>query len=148
MNPGLLKNTKTTRAMNAVAVGTTTQTGSILDMQGFDGVIFIALLGAITDGTPSLKAAQGQAANLSDAADLEGSSTPVTADTDDNKALILDVYRPGERYVRPAIVRGGATGCVIDGVIAIQYQARKKPTTQDTTVAASKALASPAEGTA
>jgi hypothetical protein len=140
--------TKVTRVMNAQAVATTNVNGSILDMEGFEGVEFILLGGTITDGLLSIKAQDGAAANLSDAADL--ANTLVTLqNTDDNKAAVLDVVKPIKRYIRPVVVRGGATGAVIDGVIAIQYGAKKKPVSNDaSTVGSTETWVSPADGTA
>lgn len=145
----LIKDVKISRVMNAVAVGTTTQTASApVDMSGYDGVLFVVSFGTITDGTPGVKARQGNQSNMSDAQDLAGTLTS-PALTDDNKLVALDVYRPTDRYVDCQILRGGATGAVIDGVIAIQYRGHKMPITQDTAqVAANKSLISPNEGTA
>lgn len=145
----LSKGVKVTRVLNAVVAGTTAQNSSVIDMQGFEGVIFILTVGTLTaTQVTSLKAQQGQAANLSDAADLAGSLVGPFADGDSNKALILDVFKPQERYVR-AVVNRATANAVIDGVIAIQYQAGKRPTTHDaSTVVASKVVAGPAEGTA
>jgi hypothetical protein len=144
----LSTDTKVTRVLVATAVGITNVSGSILDMEGFEGVEFIMLGGTITDGLLSIKAQEGAQANLSDAADLQGTLTTLQ-NTDDNKAAVLDVFRPAKRYVRPVIVRGGATGAVIDGVIAIQYKARSKPTINDaTTVGSTETWISPPEGTA
>lgn len=142
-------NTKITRVMNAVAAGTTDQTSSIIDMNGFEGVRFIALFGTLTaTQVTSMKAQQGAAAAMGDAADLAGSSVGPLADADSNEMLILDVYRPRERYVRVVIDRGTANA-VIDGVIAEQYGPRTEPPVQDaTTVSASETHQSPAEGTA
>lgn len=135
------------RVQNAAAAGTTTLTTSAVDMQGFDGVIFVAAFGTITDGTPAIKARQGAQSNMSDGADLAGTSTAL-AITDDNKLAVLDVCKPTERYVDCQVVRGGSTGAVVDGVIAIRYHANKKPTVQGTTVGAIETHISPAEGTA
>jgi hypothetical protein len=143
----LLHEVKITRIQNAAAVGTTTLTTAAVDMQGWDGVLFVGAFGTITDGTPGIKARQGQLANMSDGADLAGTLVS-PALTDDNKVVALDVYRPQERYLDVQIVRGGATGAVVDGAIAIQYRGRTKPSVQDATVAASEAWSSPAEGTA
>ena len=145
----MIKGVKVSRSLNAVAAGITVQNGAVIDMQGFDGVQFILLVGALTaTQVTGLKAQQGNASNLSDAADLAGSAVGPLADGDGNKALVLDVYRPLERYIRPVVTRATANA-VIDGVIAIQYRGRKAPVTQDTTfVAANKMLVSPAEGTA
>lgn len=142
------KNTKVTRALVATAVGITAVNGSILDMANFEGVMFIASLGTITDGTTGVKAQDGNDSGLSDAADLAGSSVTM-AITDDGKSVILDIYKPLKRYIRPVVLRSGATGAVIDDVVAIQYGPRVKATTHDTaTVAAYEVWASPADGTA
>ncbi len=139
--------TKLIRVSNAVAVGTTAVNSSIVDMANFDGVRFAVQFGAITDGTPTVKVQQGADSGLSDAADLEG--TLVTgAITDDNKMLVVEVYRPRERYVRCVVGRGGATGAVIDSILAEQYGPRVMPVTKDATVAVQEAWGSPAEGTA
>jgi hypothetical protein len=142
------KATKVTRVLNATAVGITNVNGSILDMQGFEGVEFVALGGTITDGLLSIKAQDGQDPALADAADMAGTLTTLQ-NTDDNKAAVLDIVRPVKRYIRPVLVRGGATGAVIDGVIAIQYAARSKPVANDaTTVGNTKTVVSPADGVA
>lgn len=145
----LLKDIKVTRVMNAVAAGTTNQNGSTLDMSGWDGVLFVAQLGTLTaTQVTGLKAQQGAAANMSDAADLLGTAVGPMADGDSNKCLVLDIYRPQERYVRCVVTRGTANA-VIDGVMAIQYRGRKAPVTQDTTtIAANESHVSPVEGTA
>lgn len=139
---------KITRVMNAVAAGTTDQNSSVIDMEGFEGVVFIAAFGAITaSAVTSIKAQQGEESDLSDAADLEGTGISI-ADDEDNMLLVLDVFRPQERYVRCVVDRGTANA-VIDGVIAVQYGPRTKPTTHDsTTVAGSEIHASPSEGSA
>jgi hypothetical protein len=143
----LLKNIKITRAMNAIAAGTTNQNSSVIDMQGFEGVEFIAAFGALTaTAVTGIKVQEGTLADGSDMADLLGSALAI-ADTGSNKLLVTDIYRPLKRYVRLVVTRGTANA-VIDGVTAIQYSSRVKPTTQDTTVAGSELWVSPAEGTA
>jgi len=144
----LSKNIKVTRALSGVAAGTGNQTGSVIDMSGFEGVQFVALFGALTPGqVTSLKAQQGNLADGSDMADLAGSAHAALADTDGNKCLVTDVFRPQKRYVRAVVTRGTANA-VIDGVIALQYSPRVKPVTNDSTVKATKLLVSPDEGVA
>ena len=147
--PDLNQATKIKRVMNAVAAGTTDQNGSSVDMANWEGVMFVATLGTLTAGQVTrMKAQQSSDDGAGDAfADLLGTQTPAMADADDDKVIVLDIYRPRERYVRPVLERGTANA-VIDGIIAIQYGPRKKPTTHDTTVQASESHASPAEGTA
>lgn len=143
-----LTNFKVTRVLNAVAAGTSSQNGSVIDMQGYEGVAFVAAFGTLTaTQVTSLKAQEGDASNLSDAADLEGTSTGPLADGDSNKLLVLEVFKPLKRYIRPVVVRGTANA-VIDGVIAIQWAGRVKPETQGSNVAFSKTVVSPSAGTA
>ena len=143
----LAQNVKITRALNAVAAGQTAQNGAVIDMANFEGIVFIAALRTLASGAVTgIKAQQGNQANLSDAADLAGTAVSI-ADTEDNELLVLDIYRPAERYVRAVVTRGTADA-VIDGVIAIQYGPRVLPATQDATVAGIETHVSPAEGTA
>jgi len=143
----LSKNVKITRVSNAVAAGTTEIDGAVIDMQGFEGVQFAVSFGTITSGAvTSIKLQHGDAANLSDAADLAGTAMTV-ADTDDNKMFVIDCYRPLKRYVRCVVLRA-TQNAVVDGISATQYSARVKPCTNDsTTVASTKTVVSPAAGT-
>jgi hypothetical protein len=144
----LSKSAKVTRALNSVAAGTTNQNGSVIDMAGFEGVQFIALFGALTaTQVTSLKVQQGDLADGSDMADLEGSLHTALADADGNNCLVTDVFRPQKRYVRPVVTRGTANA-VIDGVVALQYSARTQPVVKDATVKAIKTIISPEEGVA
>lgn len=139
---------KLQRVINATAVGTTNINGAVVDTAGFDTCRFIVAHGTITDGTPDIKVQQGSQSDGSDMADLAGTLVTV-ADTDDNDLAVVEVSRPRERYLRVVVVRGGATGSVIDGAIAELGNPRRSPVTHDaTTVAASETHASPAEGTA
>lgn len=147
MHDQLLKAVKLSRSMNAVAAGISVQNGAVVDMQNYEGVIFIAAFGTLTaTAVTGLKAQQGADSGLSDAADLVGTLVSIP-DTDDNELLALCIHKPRERYVR-AVVNRATANAVIDGVIAIQYGARTEPTTQDATVSGSEAHVSPAEGTA
>lgn len=144
----LSRGVKITRVMNSQAAATTDVNSSTIDMANWEGVVFIAAVGALTaTQVTQIKAQQGQLADASDMADLAGSNTGPFADADGNKMLVLDLYQPQERYVRCVVDRGTANA-VVDGVIAIQYGSRKAPTTHDTSVKATKFLQSPAEGTA
>lgn len=130
----LTHETRTTRVMDAVAAGASSQNGSVIDMAGFDAVRFIALFGALTaDQVTRLKVQHGDEANGGDMADIAGAITEPLEDADSDKVLIVDVSRPMKRYVRAVVVRGTANA-VIDGVIAEQYRARTLPTVQSGSV--------------
>lgn len=160
---GLLKNCNFVQCLNAVAAGTSNQTGNHVDMQGYDGVTFILSVGTLTATQQTrLKAQGGNLANDSDQADLSmllstaaissspsGTTvqTPLFADANSNTLAVLDIYRPNiygnnpqpMRYVRPVVLRGTANA-VINVVIAILWQGSKRPTTLDATVAVSAAF--------
>lgn len=142
----LTKNIKITRVAASASAAQTDVTGSILDMAEFDGVLFIALTGDVTTSSAlALKAEQNTANSTSGMAELSGSAAFTASASDaDSKALVLDVYKPRERYVRAVLERGSANA-VVDGIIAIQYGAMNKPTTHDASVIASALLNDPAE---
>lgn len=145
----IVENIKSTRVSNAVAAGSADENTSILNMEGFRGVSWEVMFGAITAGAVTgVKVQQGDESDLSDASDLEDSALAI-ADNEDNQALIIDVYRPLKQYVRLVITRA-TQNAVIDGAMAHQFYPRKVPVTQDaTTIANSLLMApSPGEGTA
>lgn len=148
MPQNLLDEIKITRVMNAVAAGTSVQTSSEVDMQNWDGVQFVALFGTLTaTQVTAIKAAQDVVTGMAGAADLLGTLVGPLADADSNKCLVLDIYRPQERFVR-CVVNRATANAVIDGVIAIQYRGRVQPATQAASVAFSEKHSSPIEGTA
>ena len=143
----LLREGKVTRIINATAAGTTDINSTVIDMQGYEGVELVVMFGTISAGAvTSVKAQQGTLSDGSDMVDLEDTSVSI-ADSDDNGVVLLDIYQPKERYVMLVVNRGTADA-VIDGAIAIQYDAKEVPVTQDTTVAGSEFHLSPDEGTA
>lgn len=122
-----------------------TATGTILDMSGFEGVAFVAAASLGEAVSIDLKAQQGAASDMSDAADLAGTLIAMDPAVGVNGVAILDVYRPAERYVRPALVVANATVPPFTAIVALQYGARTMPVTQTITA---EYHASPAEGTA
>lgn len=150
MSRQLIEEVKITRVLNAVAAGTTNQNTASVDMTGWDEVEFVALFGALTaNQVTKLKIQQSSDDASADSfADLTGSATAALADGDTNKCARAGCARPQERYARAVVVRGTANA-VIDGVIAIQRLFRKQPFgSQSSTVAVTKSVSSPAEGTA
>ena len=142
------QNTKTIRVMNGQAAGTgDTIDSTAVDMSGYEGVLFLAAFGALTaTQVTSMKAAQGLTSGGS-FDDLLGTKLGPLADTDGDKVLSLDIYRPRDRFVRVSITRATANA-VIDGVVAILYGPKKAKPAKDASVAFEEAHQSPAEGTA
>lgn len=135
--------------MNAVAAGTSDQTSSAIDMQGFEGVIFYFMFGTITgSAVTGVRVQQSSDDGVADAyTDLLGSAVAVP-DSRSNDMVVVDILRPRERYLK-AVIDRATQNAVIDGIVAVQYGPRVKPTTDDSaTVIGREVHASPAEGTA
>lgn len=127
----------------AAAAAQTAIDSSILDMKGFHGVIFIALLGDVTDTSVLTLTAKGNSANhLTVPAPVTQASATFTAGATsaDNKILMVDVSEPMLEYAFASLTRTTANA-VVGGIIAIQYSADLKPTVQDATVIASAVAA-------
>lgn len=116
---------KTTRVENSAVAGTSDLTTDILDMQGFDGVRFVALLGDVTSGSAlRMRVWQNSANSTSGATELACTASFTAGASDaDNKLLACDVLRPTERYVY-AVLERDTQNAVVDGIIADQYRAR------------------------
>ncbi|HEX9344231.1 MAG TPA: hypothetical protein VF995_11535 [Actinomycetota bacterium] len=137
----LLKACKITRVANSAVAGTTDVTSSVLDMAGFDGVIYVALLGDVTVNSVLTLTAKENTANSTSTptpTSITGGATAAytaTATDSDNKALVVDVNRPLRQF-QFCILSRTAANAVVDGIIAIQYKAHLKPTVQDVSVLA------------
>lgn len=137
----LSKNSKVVLVLAGQASGTSTLSTNPVDMQGYEGVMFVGSLATANAGNFA-KARQGQQANMSDGADLANTKvTPVT----NGDSFLLDIYKPLKRYVDVQITRGVAT--VTGDIYAILYGPRKIPTVHGSTINAEMHI-SPAEGTA
>lgn len=144
----LSKNVKISSAVTptAGAAGQTAIEGTVLDMSGYEGVLMIVRMGAITTGgAQSIKAQQGAAAAMGDAADLEGTSQTIT-DADDGEIFYIDLFRPQERYVRLYVSRA-TQDSVVASAEYIQYGPKAAPVTQPSGTNGETHV-SPAEGTA
>ncbi len=139
----LIKGIKITKDAASVSAGTEVDS-TILDMSGYDGVLFVTTIGTANAGN-YMKGQQDAVVGFGTVADLEGSKVVATGN---GEVVFLDVYRPRERFVRCAIIRAGANTTVGE-IYAIRYQSSKGPVSNATTdVIIGKTLASPAEGTA
>ena len=145
----LLKQMLVTRVLAAQVDGTGTQSSDILDMAGWDGVIFMAKFDDVDNtATLTLRVQQNTANSASGMATLSGSATYTAAATDaDDDLLILDIHKPRERYLRAQVVIGVANATTA-AIIAIQHcgtAGQIYPVTQSSTVLDSDTLVSPAE---
>jgi hypothetical protein len=131
----LSKNVKVTLVQPALADGQTDPDSAAVDMQGFEGVMFVGILGTVTEGgTAALKAAQ-----FSDNVNFNDLSGVVATGDASDKFLVLDVYRPLDRYVRTTLTRAVANS-IYGGTLAIQYGTHKRPTIHDAATLAAAAV--------
>ena len=122
----LTDGTKITLVQAALADGQSDPDSNRVDMAGFDGVTFVCILGTITaTGTVSMQVKQAATDIAGDA--LTGMVAAAT-DADSDMVLVVDVMKPTDRYLGVTLTRATANS-VIGGVIALQYQAKHKPTT-------------------
>jgi hypothetical protein len=137
----LSKQVKIESAAATTTAGTSEVDGTSIDMQGYEGVLFVAKFGTAASGN-TLQAQQSDASG-SGMADLEGTLVTVGAS---DELVYLDLVNPAKRYVRIQAQRG--TSSTLDWVVAIKYGAHKMPVDNDVagTIAGEVSIA-PAEGT-
>jgi len=144
----LLSQVKVDQILGYVAAGTTKRTSSIIDMANYDGVMFVVGLGTILEnGTLDAFVEQHTLNQTSGMARLATTAayTVLAADAlKTQSCIVVDVYRPQERYLQCNITPAVANAVVL-GITAILYNGRKKPVTQGTSVLASTSLSNPAE---
>lgn len=137
-----IKDFKISRVANDAVAGTSDVTSSVLDMTGYDSVVFIALLGDVTSGSVITLTAKENTANSTSSptptaitGGATGAITAGAADTD-NKLLVSDIMRPDMRYVFCVLSRT-TQNAVVDGILAVQYNSKAVPVTQPSDIAAS-----------
>ena len=143
MAHNLSSKTKWTKCADYTTAATDDVNGTILDMSGYEGVMFFASFGTAAANN-TLHAQQDTAVGGGTMADLEGTSVGVGSSDED---VWLDVFRPQERYVRCVADRGTST--TLEFLIACQYNPREEPV--DNTTAGTihgEVHRSPAEGSA
>lgn len=141
----LLPQIKLTKVKDHTAAGTTDVDSDILDMSGYEGVMFFTSLGTAAADN-SIKIQQNTANSASGMADLEGTSI-VSGASPSNEDLASDIYRPRERYVRAKVIRTTSSTC--ESIWAIQYGPRTQPVTNSVSgTIETETHQSPAEGTA
>lgn len=145
----LLKNCLIKEVCAPVAAASNTdQNSDILDMQGYDGVCFIApVTDSVATGVATLTIEQNTDNSDTGMAALSGAAATATCTVNDdlnNKLLIVDVYRPRERYVQ-GVLTSGTANIAFGNMIAIQYKGSKCPITADSSVLQGTSVFGPAE---
>lgn len=145
----LLKNVKVMEVGAPVALASNTdQNSDILDMANWDGVMFIVpLTDSVDTGVATLTIEQNTANSDSGMAALSGAvATATSAANDDlnNKLLVVDVYRPRERYVQ-GVIASATANIAFGNTLAIQYSGRKGPVSDHASILQAIQAVSPAE---
>ncbi len=108
-----------------LASGGTDVASTYVDMQAFDGVLFTGYLGTAGSTDVAVLKAVGSTSTASTGTAITGATMTSTAGESD-KLMILDIYRPRERFVKTKITRSAAVE--YGGTIAQQYGPAVKPT--------------------
>jgi len=145
----LLKNVEVREVNAPVAAGSSIDDASdIIDMAGWDGVMFVApITDSVDTGVATLTVEQNTANSGSGMAALAGAVATATSAANDDlngQLLVVDVFRPRERYVQ-GVLTSATANIAYGNMIAILYQSRAMPVVQGATVADSAVVTSPAE---
>lgn len=145
----LLKNVEFEEILAPISAGSSIDSDSdIIDMEGYEGVTFITPITDSADtGVATMNIEQNSVDSSSGMAALSGAVATVTSAANDDingQLLVVDVYRPEERYLR-ANLTSATANIAYGNTIAIKYGPKKKPITQGSTVAASTQVISPSE---
>mgnify|MGYP000877447474 CR=1 FL=1 len=143
MIKSIYHDTKLTVLAVKVDADNETITGAGVDMSGFEGVAFVAVIGKGEVVTHSLKAQQDADSAFGTAADLAGTATAFATAVAADGMAVLDIYQPQERYVRPVLTVGNFGTARPAMILAIQYGAKVMPQSN-----VGEFHQSPAEGTA
>jgi hypothetical protein len=145
VNRQLTKSVKTVVVSTGIVAGTTSTNCTTVDTLGYSGYRVVALLGALTaTQVTSLKVQEFDTDTSGSYADVTGAATGAAADGDAGKLLILEVYKPQKRWIRPVVVRGTANA-VITAVLVELYLPDFQPvaTVDATNISAYKTLDNP-----
>ena len=116
--------TRSVAVMDAAGAGTSDDQGTaVIDMSGWEGVMFLFHMATIAATAVTTGVIQGSDTNVAaDFADLVGAEVSIPADGSD-LVHVLDLYRPQKRYLRAGLDRGTANATLL-GVTAIRYNTR------------------------
>jgi hypothetical protein len=131
----LVSKLKVTQAIIPAARTATFATGDIIDLQGYESVMFVVHAGAVTTADSSnfvtFTIVAGDADDLTGGAtvsgdDLLGSNPVINATTDADEVIGKVGYRGTKRYARLVATETGATDALY-GAVAILGNARTEP---------------------
>lgn len=137
------ENNKVSQVEEGQTAGTSTITSDAVDMEGFEGVVFIGTIATQNSGNYAKVLQSDDSSGSPDGySDLEATKLVTTVS---GNSFMIDIYRPQKRYLKCAQVLGSSSA--VGPMHAIQYGAKRTPVTHGTTVD-NEAHISPDEGTA
>ena len=142
----LINELKLDRVSKNTAAGTTDITSDSIDMQNFEGAMFMVHMGTLVAGGTISVEVETSTDDSSFTA-LKGTKVAATADTADDKLLVVEITKPLERYLR-VVVKRATQNSEVDSIMALQYGPKKLAVTQSADVDASELHVSPARGAA
>ena len=126
----LSKNVKIDQILGYFAAGVTKRTSAILDMKGYEGVLFVAGLGTIIEnGTVDVYPEQNTSDTTVGMAEQAGTSAyTVTAAAAalTYSCILVDIYKPLEQFIQCNITPA-VQNAVILGIVAIRYKGKMGP---------------------
>lgn len=132
-----VKDVKVIVCSNGAAAGVTQVNSAIVDAFGFDEVVFMASVGAVTAG--SVMALQMQDSNDNAATNMAniGGNAAVTdsGGATSNSVMIVDAVNVQKRYVR-ATFAPTVQNAVLNQIICVLRRAKSMPVTQPASVSA------------
>lgn len=124
----LARNVHLALVNNPVTAATTTVIGTYVDMQNYEGAMFLATIGAATTGA-TFRVTYAASTTATGTA-VSGASVSFAGASDDNKGMAIDVYKPHSlgRYLRPELVHVAGAGVQdFSGFLAMRYGPREMP---------------------
>lgn len=125
------------------AANNTDNNSDIIDMAGYDGVVFVVpITDSVSTGVATITVEGNTINSDSGMAALTGATATATCTVNDDlndQLLMIDVRNPQKRYLQ--CVETSATANIAFGnMIAIKYKGRAFPITEDSTVLDSAAV--------
>jgi len=131
----LFNNLEVSRAISPTRVtDNTAQVSQIIDMQGYDAMLFVILIGTLADAnaTFAVLVEDGDNSSLTDNAavadaELRGTEAAAAFEFDDDDEVRKIGYLGDARYVRLTVTPSGNTGNADLAAVALQSKAENAP---------------------
>ncbi len=134
LNRQLTKAVKTVVVSTGSAAGTTNINCTTVDTAGYNAYRICVLLGTLTaTQVTTVKVQEFTADTAANYTDVTGAITNAAADGDGGKLMILEVYKPQQRWIRPIINRGTANAAITAAWVELHVPDFQPVSTTDTT---------------